>query len=111
MDAPALVVVEAFKTRWRTISNIRLRLCVDCRSRFPSAGKEERFCEKCSKSIAEARARPFIDKGEDFKRELEESFDLEQANRVKENEKWRDAQRIKRQLACSKELYDQPVPC
>lgn len=89
-------VVEEFRTRWRTISSVRLRQCTECQTLFPSFGAEERFCDKCSKSIAEARARPYIEREEDIKQYLESFFDQEYVDKVEASAKWRNEQRLLR---------------
>lgn len=75
---------EQARTKWRPSSRLRLRVCLECRERFPSAGPDSRFCPKCTRKIEDVRARMFTESPTRvLLDELDELFDSELAPRAK----------------------------
>ena len=90
-------LVEHARTKWKRVSNLRLRPCIGCTHVFPSAGAEERRCIKCTKKLDDARARAFTDSPEQkTKEELEAIFDLDIAAKRVRNAKHDSERRILR---------------
>lgn len=86
---------EKARTKWKRASCLRLRPCIGCQHRFPSAGAEERRCTRCTKKLDDARARAFTDNPENkAKEELESIFDIDIAVKRTRNEAHDSERRI-----------------
>lgn len=92
------VYEEKARTKWKRASTLRLRVCINCRLRFPSAGSDERRCSKCTKKMEDARARAFTSSPEsDVKDLLDDWFDEELIERRKREVKHDSERRSRRQ--------------
>ena len=91
------VYEEIARTKWKPSGVLRLRVCIHCRSTFPSAGSDERRCSKCAKKLEDARARAFTPNPEsEVKDMLDDWFDEELVDRRRRDNKHDSERRIRR---------------
>ena len=91
---------ECARTKWKPSSRLRLRVCLECRNRFPSAGSESRFCPKCTRKLEDVRARMFTESPvRALLDELEDLFDTEMLARNQGRKKLDAIAREKRKRA------------
>jgi hypothetical protein len=94
--------IDLVRTKWRLSAKLRMRMCLECREYFPSAGPESRFCPKCLRRIDEARARLACDSpAQLLLAELEDWFDPEIAERAKQRLILDTAARLRRRQQLS----------